>query len=59
MGFRVTVSFEYDLKPVQTVRYDLDSTDFSSAFKTGLFRAEKEFPKANPRSMVACVEKTG
>ncbi len=51
-----SVSFEFDLKPVLTVREEFETEGFASACKTALFRAEKQHPKARPRSVVVCVE---
>ena len=56
MRVRTSVSFEYDLKPVETVRADFEAPDFEAAFKTAVFRARKQYPRAKPRSMVAVIE---
>lgn len=57
--FRTSVSFEFDLKPVITVREEFEKDCFENAFKTGVFLAQKKYPRANPRSMVCVVEQLG
>ncbi len=56
MRVRATTSFEYNLKPVLTVREEFVSEDLEAANKTAVFRAFKQHPRPNCRSMVTVVE---
>jgi hypothetical protein len=54
--FRTSVTFEFDLKPVETVRLEFQKDSFENAFKTAVFQAWRKHPRLKPRSMVAVVE---
>jgi hypothetical protein len=56
MRFRYAVSFESDLRPVQTVRGEFDRDDPESALKSAAFLAFKSAPRGVYRSWVICVE---
>lgn len=56
MRFRASVSFEHDIRPVQTVRLEFEKEDFEAAFKTAVFLSFKQYPRWSPRSIVAVIE---
>jgi hypothetical protein len=57
--FRYTVSFESDLRPVQTVRGEFFRVDAESACKSAVHFAFSRAPRGSYRSWVVCVEALG
>jgi hypothetical protein len=57
MKFRYAVSYEHDLRPVETIRGEVDAVDAAGAVNRGLFRAENaRVGRYKFRSLVVCVE---
>jgi hypothetical protein len=54
--FRVSVSLEYDLDPVQTVKLEIQAGSWPTAFARAAKQARKAFPGARPRSVVIVLE---
>jgi hypothetical protein len=54
--YRASVSFEYDLQPVQTVRQEIIAANAPLAARRALEGARRAFPNARPRSIVVVLE---
>jgi len=56
-GWRVSVSFEFDLNPVLTWRGVVYSGSAATASARGIKEARKHFKGSRPRSIAVCLEK--
>jgi hypothetical protein len=54
--YHASVSFEYDLAPVQTYRGPIVAANASLAARRAVEAARKSFPKSSPRSIVVVLE---
>jgi hypothetical protein len=54
--YKASVSFEYDLNPVVTVRCSVFAGTWAVAFKKAARAAQKAKPGQRPRSMVVVLE---
>lgn len=54
--YQASVSFEYDLAPVQTYRGEIVAANASLAARRAVEAARRSFPKTAPRSMVVVLE---
>ena len=52
-----SVSFEFDSKPVDTVRLTVSANTWPIAFRKAARAAQREKPGRKPRSMVVVLEK--
>lgn len=57
MKCRAIVSFEYDLKPVQTARFDVEAGTVGAVASQAARRAKKELRPHSWRSFVVCIER--
>jgi hypothetical protein len=54
--YRTSVTFEYDLQPVQTYRGEIVVANARLGARRAMEQAQKAFPNAKPRSMVVVLE---
>jgi len=57
--FSASVSFEYDLAPVRTAKYELHASSANSAARMAVKQARQELAPTKWRSMVVVLERLG
>lgn len=56
-AYTATISFEFDVRPVETVRLTVSANTWPIAFRKAAKAAQREKPGQKPRSMVVVLEK--